>query len=448
MSSTASLNVLTLSLTNRMGEAFGSFLFGAYSLAGQVLRPLIPSILDRRAQRGLEDKSRRDERLGIASSVRPDRSVIWVHAASVGETNAVLPLVGELTASGWYVVLTTITTTGAATAVRLQPADTLHQFAPVDIRSCVGRFLDHWRPSLALFAESEVWPVVADQLSRRDIPHIIVNAHMSERSFRRWRLLGTATRRVFGRVGLVLAQSDVDAARLERLGARRTIVVGNLKFDVPPPVADAEKLMAFEAAVGDRPFLLAASTHAGEEEIVAAAHVALARRHPRLTTAIVPRHPDRGPSIADAIAPLGVDVSRRAAGEEPPRNGGIYIADTLGELGVFYRVADIAFVGGSLVPLGGHNPVEPVVLGSAVIHGPHTQNFSAIYRALLSSKGSVSVATADHLVEAIAHLRGDPGALRRQTEAAERTLEGFTGALHRTLDALQPLLPRSAISSR
>ncbi len=428
-----------------MGERFGSAMLAAYGAGGRLLTPFMPAILDRRGQRGLEDSARRNERYGIPGAPRPDRSVIWVHAASVGETSAVLPLIARLTEAGWFVVLTTITVTGAKTAARNPPAGVLHQFAPVDIRPWVARFLDHWRPHLAIFVESEVWPVSTDELSRRKIPHVIVNARISERSFRRWRVLGRTARRIFGRIDLALAQTEADAERMERLGVRRVRPVGNLKLDAPPPAVDDNVLERFTADIGNRPFLLAASTHPGEEEVVIDAHVALVDRYPGLTTAIVPRHPDRGPAIAESVALRNIAVTRRGKGEGVPTGGGIYVADTLGELGLFYRLANVAFIGGSLVPIGGHNPVEPVALGVATLHGPHTHNFAPIYAALLEAGGSILVATSERLAAAVERLFDDPAALARQTDAAETTLARFTGALERTLDALQPYLARGAV---
>ncbi len=289
-----------------MAETFGGALLGIYGFAGRMMIPLMPWWLNRRAARGLEDGDRRQERFGIAGLPRPDRPVIWVHAASVGETNAVLPLIGRLAEAGWNVVLTTITVTGATTAARNPPAGVVHQFAPVDVRPFVSRFLDHWQPHLALFVESEVWPTITEELSQRGVPHVIVNARMSDRSFRRWRFLGGAPRRVFGRVTLALTQSDEDATRLARLGVRDTKAVGNLKFDMAPPGADEATLEELRQSLGDRPFFLAASTHPGEDEIIADAHRFLAERYPGLITVIVPRHPVRAPDIAAMLGKRGI----------------------------------------------------------------------------------------------------------------------------------------------
>jgi 3-deoxy-D-manno-octulosonic-acid transferase len=423
-----------------MAEGVGGLAFAVYRFAGQLLNPLLPLLLERRAKRGLEDRARRGERLGIASTPAPDGDVIWVHAASVGETNAVLPLIERLTAEGRSIVMTTVTVTGGKIAAERLPQGVVHQFAPVDIWPYVRSFLDHWRPRLAVFVESEVWPVITDELARRSVPHVIVNGHMSQRSFERWRRFGGAAHRVFSRIQLVLAQTDADAIRMRELGATRTEIVGNLKLDAPPPGANSDDVTAVRAQLGGRPVLLAASTHPGEDEIVLDAHRQLAADMANLVTIIVPRHPDRGAAIAAMAESDGIAANRRSAGEPLPPAGGVYVADTLGELGMFFRVASVAFVGGSLVPVGGHNPVEPAALGTAIIHGPHTQNFAPIYEALLAAGGSVEVADAKQLAVEAGRLLGVEGAAGAQMRAAEETLVALRGALDRTLDALQPFL--------
>ncbi len=425
-----------------MAEPVGSALLGAYRLAGKAMRPLLPMLLERRARRGLEERARRSERFGIASEARPGDKVVWVHAASVGETISIMPLVERLTDEGWFVVLTTVTVTGAATAARRPSEGVRHQFAPLDIEPIVSRFLDHWRPRAALFVESEVWPVTTDLLWRRGIPHIVVNARMSERSFGRWRLLGGAPKRLFGRVALALAQSDSDAERWAALGARRALAVGNLKFDVPPLGVDETALADLRRELGNRPFWLAASTHPGEEEQVAAAHRILAERFPGLVTAIVPRHPDRGPEIASVIEPGASPIRLRSRDKRLFSGSGILIADTLGELGLFYRLADVALLGGSLVPHGGHNPIEAVELDCVVVHGPHIANFKPIFAALDADGGAVPVANPDELATAVAETLESAENRRRHIDAAVRALRPFRGALDRTLNEIWPLLAR------
>lgn len=430
-----------------MAEPIGSALLAVYRFAGKSLTPFLPGWLDRRARRGLEDPARRPERLGIASAKPPHDRVIWVHAASVGETKSVLPLVERLNAEGWFVVLTTITVTGAATANGRPPDAAQHQFAPVDIDPMVARFLDHWQPKAAIFVESEVWPVTTDQLSSRSIPHIVVNARMSERSFGKWRLLGGAPRRLFGRVALVLAQTESDAERWAALGAKRAVAVGNLKFDVPPLECDQAALDEFRRELGDRAFWLAASTHPGEEEQIVAAHQLVREQHPDVVTAIVPRHPARGPEIATAIDDSSLSIALRSRDRRLFSGGGVLVADTLGELGLFYRLADIAFLGGSLVPHGGHNPIEPVALDCVVVHGPHTANFAAIFAALEADGGCVAVDGPAELAAAVSGLLGSTMERRRYTEAAARALMPFAGALDRTLDEIRPLLTHRPVAA-
>ncbi len=423
-----------------MAEAWGAALLAVYGLAGRLLIPVLPAILGARARKGREDPVRLQERYGHAGVPRPDRPVVWVHAASVGETNAVAPLVRNLVASGRFVLLTTVTVTGAATAARLLPEGAVHQFAPVDVRPLVQRFLGHWRPGLAVFVESEIWPVITDELALRRTPHVIVNARLSEHSFQRWRGIGRAPRRVFGRVSLALAQTATDAERLRALGIPEVRVLGNLKFDAPPPAATADAIATLRAALGGRPAWLAASTHPGEEDIIAAAHRRLLAARPDLVTIIVPRHPDRGPAIGAMLRGQGLPALLRSQGTALPSGSGILVADTLGELGLFYRAAPVAFIGGSLVPHGGQNPIEPARLRAAILHGPNVANFADIYRALDESGGALQIGGADDLAGAIAMLMDDEPGRRAQLAAAEAALAPFTGALARTMAALRPYL--------
>lgn len=412
----------------------------AYRAIGHVLRPVLPLALDRRARRGKEDAARLAERYGIASRPRPEGRLVWVHAASVGETNAVIGLVERIVAAGLAVVFTSVTVTSAALAAKRLPAGAVHQFSPLDIAPYVARFLDHWRPELAVSVESEIWPVTILALAERGIPQARVNAHMSERSERGWRRFGALSRALFGRLDACLAQSEADAARYRALGARSVTVTGNIKFDVPPPVVDAAALARFRSEVGGRPLWVAASTHAGEEAAAAWVHRRLAGRIPGLLTVIVPRHPARGGEIRTMLAAEGLAVAQRSLGEAPTATTDIYLADTLGELGLFYEAAPVAFVGATLVDIGGHNPIEPVQLGAAVVHGPHTQNAAEIYAALDDGGGAVEVADAGALAEAVAALLTDPAALERRRAAAAATLVPFNGALERTFAALRPWL--------
>lgn len=428
-----------------MAEAAGGGggLLTAYRLAGICAAPFLPLLLSRRARQGKEESSRLAERRGIASAPRPDGLLVWVHAASVGETNAVVPLIGRLTRMGARVLFTTVTVTSAQIAATRLPPGAIHQFSPLDVQPWIERFLAHWRPDLALFAESELWPVTMVKLAERGVPQVLVNGRMSERSFARWQRYAPLARFLLARLALCLAQSPVDGDRYRAMGAKRVEVTGNLKFDAPLPIPDPGAVAALRKLIGERPIWLAASTHEGEEEVAAKVHRELAPSHAGLLTVIVPRHPDRGPAIADTLRQSGHSVSMRSRGEPVAEDTDIYVADTLGELALFYRVVPITFIGGSLVPRGGQNPIEPVRFEAAVLHGPHVHNFAEIYAALDAS-GSETVADAEQLAAAVHRLLADPARARNRVRAATAALQPFSGALDATLAALKPFLESRA----
>jgi 3-deoxy-D-manno-octulosonic-acid transferase len=420
----------------------------AYRLAGHLARPLVPLLIAYRTAKGKEDPARRGERYGQAGLPRPAGPLVWIHAASVGETNAVLPLVARIVEEGLNVLFTTVTVTSAAEAARRLPKGALHQYAPLDIVPYIDRFLDHWKPDLALSVESEIWPVTMSRLATRGIPHVFVNARMSERSFRRWQQIASGRGNLFGKVTMALAQSDGDGERLASLGMRNVRVTGNLKFDVPPPHAAPETVDRFQRLVEGRSVFVAASTHEGEEEVIAAAHKVLRHRRPDLLTIIVPRHPVRGTAIREQLAAKGLVVAQRSLDEPISSETDIYLADTLGELGIFYRVAPIAFIGGTLVPVGGHNPIEPAQLNAAILHGPHVHNAAEIYAALDRSGRAEVVRSSEQLAKVLDDLFADPGAMRRRATKAAEAIATFTGALDATMRALVPYLEPLAIAAR
>lgn len=427
-----------------MARPAGEFVLGAYRLAGLGLQPLVPLALAWRARRGKEDRKRLGERYGYPSLPRPDGRVVWVHAASVGETNAVMPLVVQLAARGFHVVFTSTTVTSAALAARRLPVGAIHQFGPLDIASYVDRFLAHWRPELVIFVESEIWPTVISRLDRRGIPLAVVNARLSQRSFASWQRLKSFAGVVFSSIALALAQSEEDGARFRGLGTKRVVVTGNLKFDVPPLPAASDEVDRLLDDIRQRPVWVAASTHPGEEEIIAEAHRLMRAKHPGLLTVIVPRHPERGDAVRAVLAERRLSVAQRSRGEPLVREADIYLADTLGELGLFYRVAPVAFLGGSLVPNGGQNPIEAVRLDTAVLHGPHVQNFAEIYRYLDDATAAARIADAAALAAAVDALLADPRTAAERAKAASRALAPLAGALQATLGALEPYLAAPA----
>ena len=354
----------------------GSPVIALYRAATSGLSFLAPALLNWRQKRGKEDALRIGERRGIAGRPRPAGPLIWLHGASVGEAIALLPLIDRLRERGVQILLTTGTVTSAMLMQARLPAGAIHQYVPLDVPSYVRRFLDHWQPAMALLAESELWPNIICETARRNIPVALVNARLSERSAARWKKLPATIRALLSCIDVTLAQSHDDAARLLDLGAPRVLVSGNLKYDAPALPFDPVELTDLKARIGSRPVWVAASTHEGEEEIAMAVHAQAAQCWPELVTLIVPRHPDRGPAIADKANAQGIQAALRSRNAPVPAGGGIYIADSIGELGLFYRAAGIVFVGRSLVRHGGQNPIEPAKLGNALLHGPHVANLS------------------------------------------------------------------------
>ena len=315
-----------------------------------------------------------------------------------------LPLIEKLATRGPTLLLTTGTVTAAEVAKPRLPKGAIHQFVPIDTPIAVRRFLDHWKPDLALFAELELWPTTIRALRKRALPLAVVNARMSERSFRSWRRFAPLAHAVLRRADLFLAQTPADAERLRALGAERVVVCGNLKFDVPPPAADPALVEAMRTKIAGRPVLIAANTHPDEEAAVIAAHQELAKAGMRLVTIIAPRHRERGDEVAGLVDAAGLSLGRRSRGDEIGAATDIYLADTIGEMRTWYRLADIAFLGGSIVPHGGQNPIEPAKLGIPIIHGSHVGNFRDVYEALAISNAAAMVSDARTLAATVRRL--------------------------------------------
>lgn len=365
--------------------------------------------LRKRLAAGKEHPERHPERLGIASQNRPEGRLVWFHAASVGESLALLELIRRLLDADpdIRVLVTTGTLTSAELLTERLPPGAIHQFIPLDFRPFVQRFLDHWHPDLAIWTESEFWPTLLTRTHARGTPMLLLNARMSMRSARRWRrYMPWAARRLVTLFTAAQAQDRATGAALVRLGlpTGRLAITGTLKEDTPPLPCREPDRARFARLLADRPIWAAASTHPGEEEMVADAHITAMRSVMRLLCILVPRHPERGNEIAAVLRARGLSVAQRSRGEDPGPNTAIFLADTLGELGLWYRLAPVSFVGGSLVPVGGHNPYEPAALGSAILHGPHVGNFADIYRKLDAADAARQVAGTAGLAEALVHL--------------------------------------------
>jgi 3-deoxy-D-manno-octulosonic-acid transferase len=416
----------------------------AYRFVTTALAPMSRPLLNWRLARGKEDAARLDERRGIASVPRPAGSLVWLHGASVGEALSLLPLMDRLALSGREVLITTGTVTSAALLATRLPAGAMHQFVPLDARRYMRRFIAHWRPDALLLAESELWPNLVVEASEAQVPIILVNARMSERSFARWARAPDFIGALLARVDLALAQSEGDGDRLAKLGAPHVALPGNLKYDAPPPPADRQELAELAGLTSGRQIWIAASTHDGEELIAGEAHRALARAFPDVLTLIAPRHPARGAAIASQLQGLGLTSALRSRGELPTSKTSVFICDTIGELGLFYRLAGVVLVGKSFVGEGGQNPIEPAKLASAILHGPNVANFADVYALLDQSGGAALVHDARELAQALGALFGDAARLRAMARAAAKAVESQTGAIERMLSAIEPYLAASA----
>jgi 3-deoxy-D-manno-octulosonic-acid transferase len=411
-----------------------------YQKLSSAVVPFAPALINRRLKKGKEDPARVDERRGMSEDIRPHGPLVWIHGASVGEVLAAAALIERLRALDIRILLTSGTVTSAAIVAKRFPPDIIHQYVPYDSPRYVARFLDHWRPSLALFIESDLWPNLILASAARRLPMVLINGRMSHRSFPRWRRVAGTISALLGRFDICLAQSQIDAERFAALGSRNVVITGNLKLDVPAPPADPAKLDRLLTMTRGRPIIVAASTHPGEEDILLETHRRLARFFPSLLTVIVPRHPKRGEAISRTIPASRLHVALRSREELPTATTDVYIADTMGELGLFYRLAPIVFMGGSLIEHGGQNPIEAVKLGASIVHGPHVFNFSDIYDALDNAGGARRADTAEALVKQLGQLLADPAARESSVAVAAQVVGELGGALDRTLIALEPYL--------
>jgi 3-deoxy-D-manno-octulosonic-acid transferase len=412
----------------------------AYRRLTRWTAPFASAILNWRLRRGKEDPERIHERRGIPSIERPPGSLVWIHGASVGEVLSVLPVVEHIRKQGFTVLVTSGTVTAAQTVAQRMPAGTLHQYIPLDAPQFISAFLEHWQPGLALIAESEFWPNLLIETASRNIPLVLVNGRLSQRSFARWKKAKKTAAALLTTFDLCLTQDPDVAGRLQQLGALRVLPTGNLKFDVMPPPADAHDMQEMKRTIHNRPVFLAASTHRGEDEAVIDAHLEVMEKVPSLLTIIVPRHPERGGEIAELVQDYQLVPAMRSRNHLPDRGTHIYVADTIGELGLFYRLAPIVFMGGSLIKHGGQNPIEPAKLDNAILHGPHVHSFANVYSELNRQHAAATVTDAHSLAASLTRLLDDPGLVRAMAQAAHATVIPLSGALNRTANAIEPYL--------
>lgn len=416
-------------------------LLAFYRTVSAALAPFAGAYLRARAREGKEDPERLEERFGRSAETRPPGTLVWLHGASVGESGVALQLAETMGARdpSLSFLITTGTLTSAQRVARRQPPRTRHAFAPIDLVGAVRRFIAHWKPDLGVFVESEIWPNLILEAQAAGVPLALVNARMSPRSLGRWSRWPAAARRLNGAFTIALAADKRTAQALGALRGESRSPIGNLKLAADSPRVDIAARSALEAEIGARPVWVAASTHAGEDELVLAAHTKLRKHFNDALLIIAPRHPERG----EEIAQLAGGAPRRGNGDAIA-GAPVYVADTMGELGLFYAAAPAAFVAGSLLAhLKGHNPAEAAKVGSAIITGPYVESFQDVFDALFAADGATRVTNAEELATAVGNFWRDDVARRRQCAAASTVIEQGALALDATIDQLAALLPSS-----
>lgn len=412
-----------------------------YATALGLLEPFAQRLLRRRVAAGKEDADRLEERLGRSPRPRPAGPLVWLHGVSVGESMSLLPLVDALKVRrpDLTLLVTSGTRTSAELLARRLPQDVIHQYAPVDSPGAVTRFLDHWEPDLGVLVESELWPNLILGAHERGVKLALVSARMTEASARGWRRAPAAAKTVLDAFDLILPQEAATRARLASLGARPGPLLNLKTVGDPLPCDDAE-LARLRAAAGGRRIVLAANTHAGEDQIIARAFLEANLSDTLLVVA--PRHPARGEAVATLLTQAGFQVARRAAGESLTAQTTAYVADTLGEMGLLYRLADLVVMGGAFLPgIGGHNPLEPARLARPVLTGPHAFNATALYGDLFALAAAIEAQDSTTLARHLRGLADYPHIGQRMGEAALAYAESQEGALDQAMTLLEPLLP-------
>ncbi|MBO9133737.1 lipid IV(A) 3-deoxy-D-manno-octulosonic acid transferase [Rhizobium sp. B230/85] len=420
----------------------------AYRLGGVAISPLMTPYLALRATNGKEDKARRGERFGYASANRPQGPLIWFHAASVGETSAVVPLIREIRQRNIHVLLTTGTMTSAQVTRERLGNDVIHQYVPLDLKPAVARFLDYWQPDCSIIAESEIWPTTIGELVARRIPQILVNARMSDKSFSRWQRHPSLAAALLENMALVLAQSDVDAERFRDLGALQVSTSGNLKVDTDAPPYDAAVLADYMRQLGTRKTWAAVSTFEGEENAAAVVHRTLKARDDLLTI-LVPRHPERCDDIEKMLLAQGLKVACRTRNDPLTADVDVFLGDTIGEMGLYLRMTEVAFVGRSLFEnKGGQNPIEPAMMGCAILTGGHVQNFRESYQRLARSGSARMVRDTEMLAKGVHYLLTNDTARATMIEAGFTAVHEMRGALTATIKGLEPYINPLTLKAR
>lgn len=411
-----------------------------YRLATHILTPFVPLWLQFRQLKGKEERGRIKERYGHSSYARPHGTLLWIHAASVGEANSVLALIQQLRSRfpALHILLTTGTVTSAALMKERLPEGVLHHYAPVDTPEATSRFIKHWLPDVVWFVESELWPNLIDAAKEYHCLMALINARMSERSFYFWQKYQHVAEEMLSAFQVCFAQSEGDATRLRALGAKEVLTKGNLKYDAPLLTCNEAELLTLGNQLKGRALWLAASTHPQEEKIIAKAATILKKQHPNLLTIIVPRHAHRGKELAEELSGYGRCALRSA---KTPLDNTIdfYIADTMGELGLFYRLSPIVFMGGSLIKHGGQNPLEAAKLSCAIITGSYVYNFADMYQDMIATQSAFMAHNEEELAKHVHHLILSPDACHDIQDRAREFAEKKQGPSQFILELFSPV---------
>jgi 3-deoxy-D-manno-octulosonic-acid transferase len=415
-----------------------------YRLATDLAGPWLEHHLERRAATGKEEKTRLAERKGRSAIPRPEGPLLWLHGASVGETRSLLALIDALRQRlpGLQLLVTCGTVTAAALLAKSLPAGTIQQYLPLDRQSWVERFFDHWRPDAGLIADSELWPNLLLAAKARGLPLALVNGRISERSFRRWRWSAGFARQILGAFAAIATIDEEQRRRFMALGAPYVAATGNLKAVAPKPTCDAAELARFQAACGGRPAVLLASSHDPEERLLALALAPHCSGSDAPLLIVAPRHPARADAIIATLQPIipeGSALRRRSLNELPGPEDRLYLADSMGEMGLWFRLADLVIMGGSLIDKGGHNPIEPALLGCVILTGPHIGNFADLYERMAIKGGCRILPDAPTLASQAMALLADSGLRSEMADAAQAFAENEARVLERTLAVLMPL---------
>lgn len=410
-------------------------------------KPLLHALLASRVRAGKEDKERLNERQGIANKKRPKGKLFWVHAASVGEAQSALIFIEALLDKNKNVqiLLTTGTKTSATLMAQKLPKRAFHQFYPLDHPEWVERFLDHWKPDAVFWMESELWPNMLLEIQNRKIPSALINGRLSPRSYKRWRRFKRSIKSILSCFHLVLTQTQQEQIFFEALGAKNVKTTDNLKYSAAPLSFNKNDYSALKKAIAKRPLWLYASTHKGEEELACRIHISLKENYPDLLTIIVPRHPERGTEIANICDAQGLDAVLRGVTKLlPDKDSDIYVANTLGELGLFYQLSSIACIGRSFSDDGGggHNPIEAAQLDCAVLHGPNVQNLQDIFDDMNTIGAAIKLENESHFIDTVNTLMANENVLKDSQNKALDFAKSKTRVIHTVMAELQPLLDK------